>query len=226
MPSFTTGHSLTEFILPFWLFVCVYRFVRLLSWKLMAHSGFQLVSFYFIPSSVGTLLLLSILRFWRALFCKDDATDPGLTEPQTGFIWGELPWSWRAEKTSWYFGLSSYEAQTWLLSSPWLWWNRDRNSMCVWIFIENSAYLIVSFGLSPLLHILLVFFFFFLVSLCFLFSEGEVTFILLSYSGWHYAALNPLDAGTDIAFMTETAPASQTQPKNMPASSKEKKVNN
>ena len=62
-----------------------------------------------------------------------------------------------------------------------------------------------------------------MVSLCFLFSEGKVTFILLTYSGWHYAALNPLDAGTDIAFMTETAPASQTQPKNMPASSKEKK---
>ena len=51
----------------------------------MAHSGFQLVSYFFIPSSVGTLLL-SILRFWRTLFCKDDATDPGLTEPQTGFI--------------------------------------------------------------------------------------------------------------------------------------------
>ena len=67
----------------------------------------------------------------------------------------------------------------------------DRKSMCVWIFLENSAYLIVSFGLSPLLHILLGFFFFSpgLFDNVFCFHKEKSLFTLVVYSGWHDAAL-------------------------------------
>ena len=159
MPSFTTGQLLTEFVLPLWWCVRVYRVIRLPSWEHVARSGFHLVSLCLIPAAVGTLLLLSILRFWHTLSCKDDATESRADRAADWLYLRRVTLTLKSRKDflvfCWFISIWSPNSAHHGLGGI----ETDRKGMCVWIFLENSAYLIVSFGLSPLLHILLGFFF-------------------------------------------------------------------